>query len=123
MNDHIAKPAEPIRPWCDEHWRPYTQPKANGTVASALLQQALLESDQFKRLCGWNPELGTKADASAANLNRHVRSILPICCYLGEATLQSILDRSTIKYDPNEWEVPNLKVEPRNSDLPPDKPY
>ncbi len=73
--------------WCDKHWKPYSTGKLNGILASIRLQGALLENKPFQEMCGH--------DADPEVLNKSLEKIIEkhgaVCCYLGEALLESIL--------------------------------
>lgn len=78
-----------MTPWCERHWSVVRDdPSINGVLASILLIQYLLNDDSFTRLCGYDPDAGTKADIGRAN--EEMERIGPICCYLGDDRMQQL---------------------------------
>lgn len=74
--------------WCDRHWQPYREGKAPGIVATMLLFQHFVDSEDVQRKCGWNPETGQMA--STERLQQVSQELSPICCYLGDTVMDQI---------------------------------
>jgi hypothetical protein len=74
--------------WCERHWAPYRGPVEgivpNGVYASLRLMEEFLASPSVTELTDQSPEA----------LNRAMQGEQPICCRLGDAVMDRILEEA-----------------------------
>lgn len=83
-------PHDATQLWCARHWLPYRTNQGNGVMASILIVDALVHYPAFKAEVGAAD--GVQVDT--AKLNAALERHSPICCYLGDAVMETIRERS-----------------------------
>ena len=88
----MAEVAKKSAQWCQRHWQMVLDDdKAIPFAVSYGAVQFLVNDEGFQRMCGADPEKGVRAGTSAATMNRAVRSIGKVCCYLGDKAVQDLI--------------------------------
>lgn len=70
--------------WCDEHWDPYRDGERNGILASVLIAEA------FTKKASEEHDVSGEED-----LNRIKEEHAPVCCWLGDDVMDSILEEAS----------------------------
>lgn len=88
----IIHPIDSTCTWCERHWEPYREGQGYGMAATLLVVQAVLTSPEFMRRCGWDS--GTDQQLDTEQINAQLAQLGPLCCWLGDKVMASILERS-----------------------------
>ena len=79
--------------WCPKHWQWWrANPTANGIYASIKLFEHAVARPEMLKALGYDKEKGALADT--CRLNDVLPSFYPLCCFLGDDFVLTLLKES-----------------------------
>lgn len=77
-----------VKQWCDRHWQPYRERKANGVLATVLVMQAIIDDERF--MAEARAMYGRPGPVPTDVMNTILARHSPVCCYLGDDRMAAI---------------------------------